>query len=103
MSALKHFPCEKQKEILEKLFAPLNQQRLSLRKLLQQAGLSDPDCLHIFDAKNNSELLNLSAQFQKHVNTDGTPTFFINGQEIENIPTLKELESLICEELKSLK
>jgi protein-disulfide isomerase len=102
MAALNYFPPEEQKNLLSQLFPPIKEKQPSLNTILKMARLLDSSYLKIFDAKNNKELLEQAAQFQKYVKTDGTPTFYINGQEIENIPTLKELEVLICEKLRTL-
>lgn len=82
--------------VLTKILEP-NEATFSLRAVLKEAKLSSSNLDYVFTPQNHTKLLEIAKKFQKRVNVDGTPTFYINGNEIEDIPTFEELENHIKE------
>ncbi len=95
MAAQDRFSLQDQIKILDKVFEQTDHS--SLKDIFTEFNLSENDLEYIFTQKNHTKLLEIAKKFQKYVNVDGTPTFYMNGNEIEDIPTLEDLEQHIQE------
>lgn len=68
---------------------------------LKACGISD-DVIHNTLSETNYEIvLRDSFDFQDYIQIDGTPTLFINGEEIPGIPGSKKLTQIITDMLNS--
>jgi predicted DsbA family dithiol-disulfide isomerase len=68
---------------------------------LKTCGVSDEVIQQTFSETNYESVLRESFDFQNGVTIDGTPTLFINGEEIPGIPGAKKLTKIITDILNS--
>ena len=68
---------------------------------LKACGISDEVIEHTLSDVNYEVVLRDSFDFQEYIQIDGTPTLFINGEEIPGIPGSKKLTHIITDMLNS--
>ncbi len=68
---------------------------------LKACGISDDVIEHTLSETNYEVVLRDSFDFQEYIQIDGTPTLFINGEEIPGIPGSKKLTHIITDMLNS--
>jgi protein-disulfide isomerase len=69
----------------------------ALKKIGQDAGLSDAQASACLNDKAAIDALN--ARVKRYIDTDkvtGTPTFFVDGQRLEGVQTLPQLDAAIA-------
>lgn len=68
-------------------------------QILKSCGVSDNLIQQTFAEAKYESVLRESFDFQEHVLIDGTPTLFINGEEIPGIPGAKKLSKILTDML----
>lgn len=72
-------------------------------QILKSCGVSDELILETFEEAKYESVLRESFDFQEGILIDGTPTLFINGEEIPGIPGAKKLSKILTDMLNSRK
>lgn len=67
---------------------------------LKACGISDEVIQNALSETNYEIVLRDSFDFQDYIQIDGTPTLFINGEEIPGVPGSKKLTHIITDMLK---
>lgn len=70
-------------------------------QVLKACGISDDVIQNTLSETNYEIVLRDSFDFQDYIQIDGTPTLFINGEEIPGIPGSKKLTNIITDMLNS--
>lgn len=68
---------------------------------LKECGISDEVIQNTLSEPNYEAVLRDSFDFQEYIQIDGTPTLFINGEEIPGIPGSKKLTEIITDMLNN--
>lgn len=72
-------------------------------QILKSCGLSDELIQQTFAETKYENVLRESFDFQEEVLIDGTPTLFINGEEVPGIPGAKKLSKILIDMLNCQK
>lgn len=71
----------------------------NIMQLIRSMGISEDVVQSTYSESNYECVLRESFDFQEHMVVDGTPTLFINGEEVPGIPSAKKLTKLLHDAL----
>lgn len=74
--------------------------KAAVTAVIKSSSVPEKTIQHAFSKKNQDAVLTEGAKFKESRFVDGTPTFFMDGKEIEGVPSAEKLSQLIRTQLK---